>query len=158
MTRPSRPRSPHLSPAAVALALLAAGGPLWWTAGCGRGEPKPVPVQGRITLGGGAWPKPGTVKFSPIQPEEGFPALPGVADFDVDGKFEVQTFRPADGLMPGRYRVGVVCWEQPPTYENSVGKNSYVPDAYRDAEASPLEVAVPPRAGPQQLTLDVPKP
>jgi len=47
---------------------------------------------------------------------------------------------------------------QPPTYEDAVGKNSYVPEPYREAETSELQIDVAPSSGPQQVELDVPKP
>ncbi len=60
--------------------------------------------------------------------------------------------------MPSRYRVAVACWEQPPTHEESIGKNFYMPEPYRKVETSKLEVAIPARSGSQHLELDVPGP
>ena len=134
----------------VVLVLLAAG--------CDSGDPRLVPVFGQITLGGGAWPAEGTLTFSPVAPAEGCPAIPGTAEFTTDGSFQVQTFKPGDGLMPGRYKLGVECWEQPPTYTDLVGKNSHVPPAYRAAETSPLEIVVQVDASEHEVTAEVPRP
>lgn len=126
--------------------------------GCGSDKPQPIPVSGRITLDGGTWPHEGILMFSPVETLEGYPAIPGTAEFDTEGNFRVQTFTPGDGLMPGRYKVAVECWEQPPTYLDAQGKNSHVPPAYRDMDSSPLEIEVPTDGGRQELSLEVPKP
>jgi hypothetical protein len=39
------------------------------------------------------------------------PTRPGAAQFGPDGKFVVGSFKPGDGLMPGRYSVSVSCFD-----------------------------------------------
>lgn len=120
-----------------------------------------VRVAGRITLDGGNWPKPGTLTFVPAeeQPAEGGAAGPppptrvGFAEFDVEGRFVAQTRRPGDGLMPGRYRVGVSCWLQPPDMA-SPGSGPAAPEAVRDPKKSSLYADIP-AAGEATLSLNV---
>ena len=125
-------------------------------AGCGSGRPETVDVSGRITLGGGDWPKPGQLYFTLVKPAEGFTRRPGKATFDVDGDFKAFTWKPGDGLMPGTYRVHVACWETPPTIEG--GGRSHVPEPYGAAATSPLELSLQPGQGAVTLDWNVPKP
>ncbi len=119
-----------------------------------------VPVAGRITLDGGSWPKPGTLTFVPAeeQPPGGAAGVPsptraGFAEFDVEGRFVAQTRRPGDGLMPGRYRVGVSCWLQPPDLA-AAGGGPVAPEAVRDPLTSVLCADIP-SGGAADLSLNV---
>ncbi len=135
--------------------------------GCGN-DLGTVPVEGKLTLDGGDWPKPGRVNFLPLEPAEGFPQRPGFGTFDTDGQFRVTTIESGDGLFPGTYRVYVECWEIEPVGEEdhhhageehaapAEGK-SYVDPEHGSPVASPLEVTVEPGAsGPVELEFDIP--
>jgi hypothetical protein len=124
--------------------------------GCGEGKPQPVPVAGQVTLSGGPWPKPGKMTFFPVEPAAGFPRTLGVAEFTPDGRFVAQSRQPGDGLMPGRYQVGVECWEEPPTDIRPAGKNPYVAEKHRNPKTSGLELVVP-IEGMLDAKLDVPR-
>lgn len=88
---------------------------LWSGTGCSRSDrPKTVPVTGRITLKGNQPQFSGALFFAPVEPEEGYPRRGGRALFDPDGAFEVSSFEPGDGLIPGSYRVRVESWKQVP--------------------------------------------
>jgi hypothetical protein len=123
--------------------------------GCGRHPVHPIPVHGRITLGGGNWPKPGRLYFT-SQPNPNMPTRPGFALFDVEGHFKATTIHPGDGLLPGEYRVHVACWDVPPTMENPAGK-SCVPANYRSAATSSLELVVKSDESMHEANFDVPK-
>ncbi len=125
--------------------------------GCGEGGPSLVPVEGRITRDGGEWPARGAMAFHPVEVAEGAPRLYGMAEFEPDGRFTVTSFRPGDGLAPGRYKVTVESWQQWPS-EASPGVGSYVPPAYRDVATTPLEIVVPGSGGSVTVELDVPGP
>ena len=119
-----------------------------------------VRVTGRITLDGGNWPKPGALTFVPAEEQlvggagdAPPPTRVGFAEFDVEGRFVAQTRRPGDGLMPGRYRVGVSCWLQPPDMA-SPGSGPAAPEAVRDPQKSSLYADIP-AAGTATLSLDV---
>jgi hypothetical protein len=109
--------------------------------GCDSGRPLPTPVRGRITLDGGRWPAAGTLYFFPVEGVDGYPRMPGTAEFDIEGNFSGRTFAPGDGLMPGRYTVRIACWKVVPTMANPAGR-SYLPDKYANPETSGLEAVV----------------
>lgn len=118
----------------------------------GATKPSGVRIRGRITYGGGEWPAPGCLYFSCVKSAEEFPWRPAHAEFDTDGTFEAR-----EGLMPGRYKVTVECWERPPTPEDDPGKN-YVPPEYRSPATTPFELTANPDDNAiEDLQWDVPK-
>jgi len=136
------------SPVLWALALLL---PL---VGCAKEGPERVAVAGQITYGGGDWPKPGVIYFTPLGGASGATIHPGLGHFDVHGDFTAQTFEPGDGLVPGKYRLHVECWEVEPSPDPSHGPpKSYVPQKFQLPE---LDIPVGTR-GPLTPTYDVPK-
>jgi hypothetical protein len=141
MTIPAR----HL--AIFGVAILAAGG-------CGSDRPQTIPVGGTITFDGGPPPAPGTLYLTTNDPAEGFPIRPATAEFDADGRFAAKTWDSGDGMMPGRYKITVECWEVPPTMGGPPSK-SYVPPKYESTATSPLEIALEPGDDEQVLQLDV---
>ena len=98
--------------------------------GCGPSHPTTVAVRGKVTYGGGSWPKAGLLYFTIVTAAKDFPGRTGTARFETDGAFEAMTWKPGDGLMPGRYRVGVECWKVPPTM-GGPKPVSYVPLKFR---------------------------
>jgi hypothetical protein len=132
---------------------------LWmpFLGGCdSRGLPM-VPVRGKITYGKGDWPKPGVIYFTGKDVAKGVPLRPAVGHFDVHGNIKVNSFEEGDGLVAGRYKLGIECWEIPPGVNGSPGK-SYVPKKYQSASTSGLEVTADSSAGTVQLDIDIPKP
>src|SRR5688572_22160654 len=92
--------------------------------GCGDSGPEVVPVKGTITFGGGPWPTAGGVYLSALEAADGQPAIPTVVTLNQDGSFVAESTVGA-GLVPGKYRVGIECWELPPDEsrtENPRGK------------------------------------
>lgn len=124
-------------------------------AGCRPKPPTTVPVRGRITYQGGAWPTPGTIVFAIVEPAAGFPGRPGAAEFDTDGRFVVKSWQNREGLLPGRYRLAVECWKAPPVMEGPPPV-SYVPKRYQDPATSELELLILPHDPPRNLDLDIP--
>ena len=125
--------------------------------GCGSKGPNLVPVREEITWDGGPWPKPGTLSIVPAEADAGVPRRPASADFDTEGKFAVTTFTPGDGLLPGKYRIGVNCWEVPMTMANPAPGKNAAPLKYRSPETSGLELTVEAGKSLTGLQLDVPK-
>jgi hypothetical protein len=123
--------------------------------GCGRRAVTPVPVKGRVTLNGTDWPRPGRLYFT-SQPGGDRPTRPGFASFEADGSFAATTIHPGDGLLPGRYRVHVECWEVPPSMANPIGK-SHVPPKYQNGATSGLELVVAASEMARQVNFDVSK-
>ena len=134
----------------------------WWVAvsilllaGCGGQDgPERVLVSGHITYGGGPWPKPGVIYFVPIGASPGGTIHPALGHFDVQGDYTAQTFAPGDGLVPGKYRVRVECWEVEPSPDPKNGPpKSYVPDKVTLAD---LDVPAGTKGG-LTANFDVPK-
>ena len=125
--------------------------------GCGRGGPEVVRVTGKVTFGGGAWPAEGVLYFTPVEPAEGMPARPAPADFDKEGNFTVTSFDEGDGLVPGKYRVAVECWESAPSMDKPGPVISYVAKKYQTAATSDLVVVIESGSGTTTVELDVPK-
>jgi hypothetical protein len=103
-----------------------------------------VKVTGRITFNNGDWPRPGVIYFAPLGMHDGIPQRPGSATFSTDGKFRAGTFTTSDGLIPGKYRINIECWEHPPSmaYGAPVAK-SCVPKEFQSGKSSGLEIVVP---------------
>jgi hypothetical protein len=111
-----------------------------------------VPVSGTVTLDGGKVPGPGFIYFNTTAAAAGFPARPGTAEFDADGRYTATTFATGDGLLPGAYALRVDCWKTPPNME---GKpvDSFLPPKFQDAKKSGLTLTVDPDSPP--ITFDV---
>lgn len=133
------------------LSLLLAGVGLALVAGCGPSRPTLIPVSGKVTYGGGAWPKKGTIYFTCEKPADGYPSRPGTGEFDTDGSFTVTSYEGGAGLHPGKYVARVECWEVEPNMEGKPTK-SYVPGMAPKLE---LEVLVTDSA--KTVTFDIPK-
>lgn len=132
----------RLLAAATVLGILASG--------CGPSGPKRLQVHGKVTFNGAPPRADGSVYFSPVQAAKGFPARGGYGTFVAgDGSYVVGSVKPDDGLMPGRYRVTIECFQQPPI-GGSPGK-SLVPAGYVAPE---LDIKAD-DAGPNQFDLDV---
>ncbi|MEK6238410.1 MAG: hypothetical protein N2C14_27140 [Planctomycetales bacterium] len=110
-------------------------------AGCGGDRPATIAVSGTVTVNDGPVPGAGTLFFTPVEPAEGYERRPGRADFDEQGRYAATTFEEGDGLIPGRYLVGVHCWETPPNMDGKPVK-SHLPKKYNSAEDSGLEITV----------------
>ena len=122
--------------------------------GCRPSRPAMVPVRGKLTLNGGRWPKPGTIGFCPVKAAEGFPTKPGSAVFGADGVFVARTGKD-EGLIPGEYRIAVICWEKPPDDNGANGK-SYIPLPFTVPGESGLELKVPPNSDTIVWNKDIP--
>ncbi len=124
--------------------------------GCGQRGLKPVAVRGQITYDGGQWPKPGCLYFT-SQPANGVTTRPGIAGFGTDGRFQVTTSRPGDGLLPGEYQVSVECWEADSTMNPADLPRSFVPEMYQSGATSGLHLTVPADSSqPIEVQFDVP--
>jgi len=113
--------------------------PLVILAGCNRG-PKMVPVTGKVNYNG----RPlefGVVMF---QPPSGQPAQ---GDIQPDGTFNLSTYRLNDGVVLGKHKVRVACYEsmRPGTAkgsgERTLGK-PLVPEKYTLFDQSGLTADV----------------
>lgn len=129
--------------------------------GCsaGRRGVEVVRVSGRLTCDKGPMPAAGQLLFVPRQAmgagaNPARPLRPASATFAVDGAFTATSWTPGDGLVPGTYAVVVDCWQVPPTMDGPPAV-SFIAPVYGAAETTPLELVVPPGAGPVSVALDV---
>ncbi|HTN74035.1 MAG TPA: hypothetical protein VL096_02265 [Pirellulaceae bacterium] len=121
------------------------------TTGCGEKGPGLIPVRGKVTYGGGAWPKAGKINFNPVEPAAGFPRLNGTADLATDGSFVVQSTGDKMGLVPGKYQVVIECWETLPSMETNQPGSSYLPGNFQQE----VEIKVGEKS--KDVSFDVPK-
>lgn len=117
-------------------------------AGCSSTESPLFPIQGTVLYKGKTVPK-AELTFHPQFAGPGWMPVAVVGD---DGTFAAGTRRPADGALPGKYKVTIV-W-RPAVNADGEGPN-VIPARYTDPKTSPLEV----EAGPgldalRTLTLD----
>jgi hypothetical protein len=102
---------------------------------CGRRLPELVPVSGRVQFAGGPPPAAGVIHFLSLESTGNLPSRPGMGRFGTDGRFEVESFSGAKGLMPGRYRVRIECLSREPApVPGDYEKASYVPAGYQPPE------------------------
>jgi hypothetical protein len=122
--------------------------------GCSNDKLVTIPVSGHVTFGGGACPAEGTIVFSPVAVEKSLTRRPGTARFQQDGAFTVTSFREGDGLLPGRYRPIISCWEGEPRNDDpsSFERLNYVP-----ANFKPDEIVVARSDAKVEVNVDVPK-
>jgi hypothetical protein len=123
-------------------------------ASCGSNLPETVRVSGQVTFNGQPPPAAGSVLFLPIETAEGFPSRPASGAFGVDGRFTATTFKPGDGLMPGKYLLSVESFDFPPNLQGNPGK-SHVPKKYQSPQTSGFKLDVTPGMKAQEIMLDV---
>jgi hypothetical protein len=132
----------------AALLLLACIG----LGGCNNGPAGLVPVSGKLTLDGKAWPKFGQINFSPVKPIEGHPVLPAMARVNDDGTFAILT-PAAPGLVPGEYNVAITCMKEAGD-ERHAGKSA-IPEHFGSPRTSGLKVTIAEGSKPVVLNLDL---
>jgi hypothetical protein len=128
---------------AVVWGLLAA------TLGCGA---KLYPVGGRVTFPDGKPLTEGMVVFEGQGPEN---AVTARGEVRADGSYELSTYKPGDGVPPGKYRVLVA----PKSDPNAVDRPAKAPPfdkRYADFKTSGLEWEVKP--GVEEYPIRVTRP
>ena len=124
--------------------------------GCwGGNELGLVPVSGTITFSGGPPPAEGRITFSPTEVAPGKPRRPARGPFGTDGKFEAESFKPGDGLVPGTYKVGISCVKGP--YSDMASKEEIEALSYVPADFEPPNLVIEEGSGSVTYDLDVPK-
>ena len=98
--------------------LLAALAPLLaaFLSGCGENLSETVKVRGKVTYQA-APVATRTITFHPAEQTAGRLYRPAVDVLEVDGTYELQSFRRGDGAMPGEYAVAIESVEGGPTDE-----------------------------------------
>jgi hypothetical protein len=131
--------------AAVATACLLLG-----LAGCG---PRMYPVRGTVTLEDGTPVTRGLVIFERV---DGGPPLTARGDIEPDGRYELSTETPGDGVPAGRYRVSI----NPLDTSDAPDEMKVLPFdvKYLNQKTSGLEFEVKPGAGDYSIRLAPPVP
>ena len=148
----------RLSPGLVAARCLLLAACCLLLAGCGSPKLEKTSVSGRITYGGGDWPKAGKVNFVPTKVAPGYTRHPGTGDFGTDGRFTVESSAGSPGLVPGEYRVRVECWETYPSMDKPNSGKSYVPQECQQGKAEGMTLVIEPGQSKAEFNFDVPKP
>ncbi|MBV8901837.1 MAG: hypothetical protein JOY92_17185 [Verrucomicrobia bacterium] len=104
-------------------------------AGCGDGGPKRVKVTGKVYYQDKPYPR-AHVWFIPESPSDGQPAQSS-AMAEQDGSFTMTTPNTGDGVVPGRYKVGIRLATKGPPPPPGLQK-------YSTAKTTPITVDVPP--------------
>jgi hypothetical protein len=120
-------------------------------AGCGDGRPELVAVTGTVKLNGE--PLEGAmVSFVPVAQDGSQFQRPSTAITGSDGAFRLGTYGTADGIPPGRYKVGIqkreLVGELPPDFNEELAAST--PLDYR--WITPRELSNPEESG---LTAEV---
>ena len=123
--------------------------------GCGNPHGT-VKVTGRVTVDGEAPPGEGTITFTVVEPEDGFPSRPAMARFGKDGTYSTTTYDPGDGLLPGTYKVAVECYETAPNMEG-IPVKSFIDSKFINGDTSGLELTVKSGSKPIEFNIDVTK-
>jgi len=126
-------------------------------AGCGSSKGL-VPVEGRVSFGGGNPPGAGYLFFVPREmstnrKKDSEGSLPGTALFKADGSFRATTFTEGDGLRAGSYEVRIECTAAPSKpldpKTHDLPAKELVPAGFQ-----PPDLVVPP-SGPQPVRYDL---
>ena len=104
----------------------------------------------------GSWPTKGRLYFHQDGSSPNA-SRPGTADFATDGTFQAGSFQRGGGLLPGKYKVTVECWESPPSMDKPQGRKKPVPPAFAAAKTTPLELAVELGKPQTDVRFDVPR-
>lgn len=144
--------------------VTAAGALCLFAAGCGD-QGNTVPVSGTITWNGellSCGPQsPGRVTF---QPSSGVSGRLAVGSIDDSGEYQLTTFEPGDGIVPGEYQVRVHVMrilEAPDltpgaSVAKAVGKRERVlPDKYYYAQTSGLTATIKEADGARTIDFDL---
>lgn len=141
MVRPRRQRGGKTWKSSRLVPMVALFGVTLWTAGCGPKLPKTVPVSGTVTYNGKPLEK-ATVSFAPQDPA----IRPADGKTDASGNFKISTFNPADGVMPGQYKITVWMGEDESSgaekQTKAVKSKSPIPEKYAKPQTSGFEETI----------------
>jgi hypothetical protein len=137
---PRESAPPRGRPLVLLCCLLTAG-----LAGCTRGGPVLVPVEGKVTLGGKPVPT-GTVILYPDAARGNTSREEPRGDIDAEGNYRILTGN-RKGVTPGWYKVAVTAADQIDP-NNPYFTKWLVPERYIDPGTSKLELEVTPDPPP----------
>jgi hypothetical protein len=112
------------------------------TAGCGDGRTQRFPVSGQVTIDG----VPLEHGFVQVIPANDRPATGKIGS---DGRFQLTTYEPNDGCVPGTHKVAIIANET----LDPRSQKWHAPKSYMDPTTSELEVTVTEATSPLKLEL-----
>ena len=124
---------------------------------CHQSLPETVPVEGSVKFAGEPLSS-GVVTFHPHEIAEGLPRRPAKGHLDAQGRFQLSTFRPGDGAVPGTYRVTVHSYLNRPDKldDAAVYEPQWrIPQRYGDPAASQLSAAVSAQEPSVEISLEL---
>ena len=111
--------------------------------GCGENLSETVKVRGKVTYQA-APVATGTITFHPAEQTAGRLYRPAVDVLEVDGTYELQSFRRGDGAMPGEYAVAIESVEGGPTDEFPLRPREWlIPQTFANPATSGLSASIP---------------
>jgi len=133
-------------------------------AGCGSSDNVTVyPVKGKITFNGKPLVGTGAISLIPTGNQAGAAAGGEITE---DGTYELTTYKPGDGSMPGEFRVVIhqVVFQEGANTEDGAATGSAaapppvpeadrIPEIYSHPKNSPLTMKV--EAKPNEINLDL---
>jgi hypothetical protein len=129
--------------------VAAAGLLLLGVAGCGPGL---YPARGKVTYADGKPLTEGMVVFESKDKEKPITAR---GEIQSDGSFQLSTYKPGDGALPGKYRVMVAPKSDPNAVDRGAKPPPFDP-RFADFKKSGLELEVT-AAGPNDFAIQVTK-
>lgn len=118
---------------------------LVWIVGCGASAPTTVKVSGVVKFDGKPLTK-GRITFLPQATTGGELNRPATGTIDEAGHYELSTFKPGDGALPGKYQVAVVSNSAEPSLEEMTEQGakiiSAIPGGYNSPATSGLTATI----------------
>lgn len=111
--------------------------------GCGEAveaPPKTYKVSGKVTYKGQPVSK-ATVTFQALDAGDSANRRPAIGEIQPDGTYQLSTFNPDDGALPGDYQVVITSFDNEPTAEEhaeGAERKSAIPEKYSNAVTSGL--------------------
>jgi hypothetical protein len=122
--------------------------------GCGSGDQKTYPAGGTVKFADGTPLVKGTVQFRSLDTERAVSARGTVKE---DGTFELSTFEPGDGAVPGEHQAMVL----PPPFIGDLDEVGHFPriidPKHTKFDTSGLKFTVTPDADQNQFHITVDK-
>jgi hypothetical protein len=123
-------------------------------AGCGGGQSH-LPVSGKVTHGGAAFTKKGTITFYPDKAKGNESTATGTGDLNEQGDFKIMSSG-KDGIPAGWYKVTVNS-QSPSNPKEPYSTPKYNLDKkYASVDTTPLEVEVKSGAGADAYVINIP--
>lgn len=124
----------------IVLAVGAVVFAIQWLSGCSGGSDRPVTVavEGEVTWNQDAL-KSGTITF---YPKDGKTGRTATGTIDARGQFQMMTYSPGDGVIPGEYQVSVRAYAEPVDPNAKTEGTRILPDKFYDAAKSGLNASI----------------